>query len=111
MAQTHAIDGTNLTYITQAHWSQMPHSLSLDLIQVHNRWRRHVWISNVMSAGEWETLRGKRGSKVSITTTDPDDPNNANYVTYSEAIVQKVWFRTHTSLNMQGVRVEFLVRI
>lgn len=110
MAQIHDIDGTTLSYISQAIWNQPVNSQSLNLIAVHNRWRSHIWNSNVMTTTEWSTLIGKRGSTVSITTTDPDDPNG-DYVTYYEAIVRNVTFRTHDSLNITGVKVEFLVKV
>ena len=110
MAQIHNIDGTTLNYISSAFWDQPANSQSLDLITVHNRWRNHIWNSNVMTAAEWTTIIGKRGSIVSITTTDPDDPNG-NYVTYYEAIVRSVTFSTHNSLNIQGAKIEFLVKV
>lgn len=110
MAQVHDIDGIVLNYISQAPWDQLVNSQSLDLITVHNRWRRHIWNSNVMTTAEWATLIGKRGSIVSITTTDPDDPNG-DYVTYYEAIVRSISFGNHDSLNIRGAKVEFLVKV
>jgi hypothetical protein len=110
MAQIHDIDGTTLNYISQALWNQPVNSQSLDLIAIHNRWRRHIWQSNVMTTAEWATLIGKRGSIVSITTTDPDDPNG-DYVTYYEAIVRDISFTSHDSLNIRGAKVEFLVKV
>jgi hypothetical protein len=111
MAQVHSIDGTTVNYISQAIWSQLSNNQSLNIIAVHNRYRRHTWNSNVMTATEFATLISKRGSIVTIVTTDPDDPNNANYVTYYDAIVKSVTHRAHDSLNFIGVRVDFLVRV
>lgn len=110
MAQVHDIDGTTVNFISQAPWNQAVNSQSLDLIAVHNRWRIHTWLSNVMTAAEWATFRGKRGSIVSITTTDPDDPNG-DYVTYFQAIVRNVSQGNHDSLNLRGVKIEFLVKV
>lgn len=110
MAQIHDIDGTTLNYISQALWNQPVNSQSLNLIAVHSRWRRHIWQSNVMTTTEWATLIGKRGSIVSITTTDPDDPNG-DYVTYYEATVRDVSASSHSSLNIMGAKVEFLVKV
>lgn len=110
MAQVHDIAGTTVNYIAQAIWDQPVQGESLDLIAVHQRWRRHVWRSNVMTAAEWATIIGHRGSIVSITTTDPDDPTGA-YVTYYGAAVQSVSYRRHESLNFRGVEIEFLVKV
>jgi hypothetical protein len=110
MAQIHNIDGTTINYISQAPWSQAVNSQSFDLIAVHEKYRKHTWLSNVMTTAEWATLIGKRGSIVSITTTDPNDPNG-DYITYYEAIVRNVTFSRHESLNIIGAKVEFLVRV
>lgn len=110
MAQVHDIDGTTVNYISQAHWSQAVNSQSLNLIAVHNRWRSHIWLSNVMTTTEWATLIGKRGSIASITTTNPDDPNG-DYVTYQDVIVRNITFGSHTSLNILNAKVEFLVKV
>jgi hypothetical protein len=110
MAQVHDIDGTTVNYISQALWDQPVNDQSLDLIAVHNSYRRHTWVSNVMTAAEWSTMRGKRGSVVSITTTNPNDPNG-DYVTYYDAVVRNVTQGNHESLNFQGVRIEFLINV
>ncbi len=110
MAQVHSINGTTVNFISQALWSRAVNSQSLDLIAVHNKHRIHTWLSNVMTAAEWTTFRGKRGSIVSITTTDPDDPNG-DYITYYDAVVKNVLPGNHQSLNFQGVRIEFLINV
>jgi len=110
MAQVHDIDDTPINYISQAPCDQPTNAQSLNLIAVHNRWRKHFWNSNVMTTTEWATLIGKRGSIVSITTTDPDNPNG-DYVTYYGAIVKNISHSSHTSLNIHGVKVEFLVKV
>lgn len=63
-----------------------------------------------MTAAEWATFRGKRGSIVSITTTDPNDPNG-DYVTYYNAVVRSVSQGSHQSLNFEGVKIEFLINV
>lgn len=111
MAQVHDIDGTTLNYISHAHWFQAANSQSFDLIAVHERYRKHTWLGgNAMTTTEWATIIGKRGSIVSITTTNPDDPNG-DYVTYYDAIIRNITFGRHDSLNIIGARVEFLVRV
>jgi len=110
MAQIHDIDGTTINYVSQAIWNQGVNSQSLDLITVHSKRQTHTWISNIMTATEWTTMRGKRGSIVSITTTDPDDPNG-DYVTFHDAIVKNVSQGNHESLNFSGVKLEFLVKV
>lgn len=111
MAQIHAIDGTNLTYIAQALWPQpSPSSLSLNLIQPYERWRDHIWLANVMTVTEWETLRGKRGSIVTITTTDPTAPNS-DYITFYGVILKDLTNNSHDGPNILGVKVEFLVKV
>ena len=107
---TFDIDGTTLNYIGQAVWSQPQVETSLDLIAVHNRHQVHTWSANVMSASEWATLIGKRGSLVSITTTDADD-EDGSFVTYYNVRVDDVSARAHDSLNVVGVQVRFLVLV
>ena len=109
MAQIHNIDGTTVNFISQAVWNQPANSQSLDLIAIHNKWRSHTWLSNIMTAAEWATFRGKRGNIATITTTDPDDPNG-DYITYFNVIVKNVSPGNHESLNFSGVRVEFLIK-
>ena len=110
MAQQLKIDGTNINYIGQAIWTKQPHSQSLDIIAVHDRWQDHLWMANIMAMSEWQTLIGKRGSIVSITTPAPSDPNG-DYITYYEAIVIDVFAQAHDARNMSNVKVEFKVRV
>lgn len=110
MSQIHSIDSTALNYISQALWNQSVNSQSLNLIAVHNKWRIHTWLSNVMTTVEWATLIGKRGNIVSITTTDPDNPNS-DYVSYYEAILRRATFGSHDSLNIRGAKFEFLIKV
>lgn len=112
MAQVHAIDGTTITHISQALWDQPSVDTSLNLIAVHSRHQRHTWTSNVMPMSVWQTLIGKRGALVSVTTTDPAD-RNGDYITYYGARVDAVTAppNGHDSLNMRNVRVEFLIRV
>lgn len=110
MAQVHSIDGTIVNFISTASWAQSSNSQSLNRIAVHNRYRRHTWNSNVMTAAEWSTIVSKRGNIVTIITTDPDDPNG-DYIAFYDAVVKSVTHRVHDSLNFSGVRVDFLVRV
>lgn len=109
MAFTPQIDGSDIDYISNIDWSEPTTQQSLDLISVFNRWRICTWSVDIMPMSEWSTLIGKRGSIVSLTTTDPDD-RNADFVTYYGARLRNVTKRNHASLNAQGVKVEFLVR-
>ena len=111
MAQVHSIDGNTINYISLPVWSETIAGQSLNIIAVRNRWREHTWQADVMPMSEWETLITKRGQVVTVVTTDPDDPNNANYVTYYGAVVKNVTAREHEARNIRGVRVEFLVRV
>ena len=109
MAFTPKIDGSDIDYISNIDWDHKTGQRSLDLISVFNRHRVCTWSVDTMPMAEWATLISKRGSIVSLTTTDPDD-RNADYVTYYGARLRNVTMRNHSSLNAQGVRVEFLVR-
>ena len=109
MAFTPQIDGSDIDYISNIDWNEPTSQRSLNLISVFNRWRTCVWTVDTMPMTEWQTLIGKRGSIVSLTTTDPDD-RNAAYVTYYGVRVKSVSKRNHASLNAEGVRAEFLVR-
>ena len=42
MAQTFQINGTSLTYITQAEWGNVELSQALNGVTVIDRWRRHT---------------------------------------------------------------------
>lgn len=110
MAFTPQIDGSDINYISHIDWSQTTSQQSLDMISVFNRVRVCTWSVDTMPMAEWSTLISKRGSIVSLTTTDPDD-RNADFVTYYGARVRSVTKRNHASLNAQGVKVEFLVRV
>lgn len=109
MAFTPQIDGTDVDYISNIDWSEITNQTSLDLISVFERWRICTWAVDQAPMSDWATLIGKRGSIVSLTTTDPDD-RNADFVTFYGARVQDVTKRNHLSLNAQGVKVAFLVR-
>ena len=110
MSGTFKIDGTTLNYIGQAAWNQPQVNTSLNLIAVHNYHQTHTWSANVMSVSEFETLRGKRGSLVSITTTNAND-EDGDFVTYYAVRVDDVSARSHSSLNVEGVSVRFLVGV
>lgn len=110
MATTHKVDGTSLTYIERALWSQDAVNQSLDIIAVHSRFKRLVWLSSLMAMSEWETLMGKRGSTVTLVTTDHEDPNADDYITYYDARVDRVSKQSHDAQVARGVRVEFFVR-
>lgn len=109
MAFIPQIDGTNVAHISNIDWSETTRQTSLDLISVFNRWRICIWSVDQMPMSDWATLIGKRGSIVSITTTDPNN-RNADFVTFYGARVQDVTKSNHLSLNAQGVKIEFLVR-
>jgi len=110
MAGTFKVDGTTLSYIGGAVWDQPQVDTSLSLIAVHNHFRSHTWSANVMSIAEFETLRGKRGSLVSIQTTNADD-EDAAFLTYYGVRVDSVSMRAHDSLNATGVTVSFSVGV
>lgn len=109
MAFTPQIDGSDIDYISNIDWNQPTTQQSLDLISVFNRLRVCTWSVDTMPMDEWATLISKRGSIVSLTTTDPDN-RNADFVVFYGARLRSVTKRNHASLNAQGVQVEFLVR-
>lgn len=109
MAFIPQIDGSDIDYISNIDWSEPTSQQSLDLISVFNRLRICTWSVDTMPMSEWSILISKRGSAVSLTTTDPDD-RNADFLTFYGARLRSVTKRNHASLNAQGVRVEFLVR-
>ena len=109
MAFTPQIDGSDIDYISNIDWNQPTTQQSLDLISVFNRVRVCTWSVDTMPMDEWSTLISKRGSIVSLTTTNPDN-RNTDFVTYYGARLRSVTKRNHASLNAQGVQVEFLVR-
>jgi len=109
MAQDFAINGTTLDYIMTGDWREAEVAKVLDGQTVHNRWRQHVWQTNVMDITEFDTLYALEGAKVTLTTTDHGD-RNGDYVTYYNAELRSIASQ-HVSYNMESLRCEFLVRM
>jgi len=109
MAQIFQINETTISTGLEASWDEQPVAAPLAGGTVFNRWRRHRWQTNVMSAVEFDALRGRLGQRVSLTTTDYSDLNG-DYVTYYGATVDAVRGE-HSGPNFVGVSVEFEVRV
>ncbi len=110
MATQHKIDGTSINHVSQASWVQPNVDQSLNAIELHSRKQTHIWLADIMPMATWQTLIGKRGSLVSLITTDPDNANG-DYVTYYGVVVREVTKGAHDSRNARGVRCEFLVKV
>lgn len=110
MAFQHAINGTNVNYVTTPQWIDEPAGGDFfNGKSSHNRWRLHRWESNIMTAAEFNTIYALEGTQVTITTTDYDS-RNGDYVTYYVAELKSVSGR-HEGPNMASVRADFLVRV
>jgi hypothetical protein len=111
MAQQFSINGTAIARITRPDWideagDDQNHAGAMPLA----RWRRLVAKAEVLSATEFNTLRGLEGQRVSITVPPYGDRNAANYVTYYGAEFERLDGR-HEGPVMTGVTAEFLVRV
>jgi hypothetical protein len=110
MAQQHTINGTNINYITEAIWQDIPAGEYLNGKAIINRWRRHIWRTNVMPMSEFDTLYALQGQIVAIATTNYEDRNAADYKTYYGVEFKRI-SGSHEGPNMQTVICEFLVRL
>lgn len=110
MALTFQLNGSNLTYITQANWQEIPVGQYLNGQTVHHRWRVHTWQTNVMTAAEFDTLYAQQGAKVSITTVPYDDRNASDYVEYFGAELKEIEGE-HNSTIVENVMITFRVRV
>ena len=109
MAKIFQINGQGLGYVTEANWQESPVDSPLVGGTVFNRHRRHLWQTNVMPAAEFETIRGRLGQAVSLTTTDYDNPNG-DFVTYYAATLDRLGGE-HAGPVYLGVTAEFTVRV
>ncbi len=109
MAQDYIINSTTLDYIMVGEWREVVESSVLDGQTVHNRWREHVWQTEVMPVTDFDTLYALEGQKVTLTTVDYSDRNN-DYVIYYGAEFKRITAR-HQALNMAQLQCEFMVRL
>lgn len=109
MAQDFQLNGLTLAYIMSGEWREREDSSRLDGQTVHNRWREHVWQTDVMPASEFNALYALEGQKVSLVTTNYLN-RNGDYQVYYGAELRRISAR-HISLNMQQLTCEFLVRL
>jgi len=110
MGQQHQLNGTNISYIGQAQWSDAPQGEYLGGDEVLGRWKQHTWTANVMTAATFDTLYAQQGQTVTLTTTDYNDRNGANYKTYYNAILTGVTGQ-HNGPNVEQVKIDFTVAI
>lgn len=110
MAQQFQINGEDLDYITEGNWDEAVIGSPLVGGTVFNRWRLHQWAApKGMPVSEFETIRGRLGKTVSLTTTDYDSPNG-DYVTYYGATLDRL-SGEHSGPVVVAVSAEFRVRI
>ena len=109
MTQVFALNGVTYAYIEEAKWLENDQGKALDGEAVHNRWRGHSWLTQIMPISEFDVLYALEGQKVVITTTDYED-RNGDYKVYYVADLRQVFSR-HVSQNMQQLQCEFLIRL
>jgi len=105
MAQVHAINGTTVEYIGQPDWIDKPLGGYLAGPTTHDRYRDHIWRTNIMTAAEFDTIFALMGQQVSITTTDYND-RDGDYKTYYNVVLESV-DGTHEGPNFTGVECKF----
>jgi hypothetical protein len=111
MAQQFAINGSTVARITRPDWIDEPgdsqaHAGAMPL----SRWRRVVAKADVLSAAEFNTLRGLEGQRVSVAVPPYADRNAADYQTYYGTEFERLTGR-HEGPVVMGVTAEFLVRL
>lgn len=111
MPQTFKINSTTIERVVKGDWLDEPgDSQALNGVTPLARWRRHRWQADVLSASEWNVLRGLEGSKVTIFTPAYDDRNASDYVGYYGVDFEQL-SGEHSGPVMVNVSAEFLVRI
>lgn len=109
MTQIFALNGQTITNMMEANWEENPVANPLAGGTVFNRVRLHRWQTNVLTAAEFETILGRLGQAVSLTTTDYTNPNG-DYVTYYGATLDTL-AGEHSGPVYVGVTAEFRVRV
>ena len=109
MAQDFMINGTTLDYIMTGDWQDAEVDSVLDGQMVHNRYRRHIWLSNVQTIANFNTLYALEGQIVTITTTNQSN-KNAAFLQYFGVFFQRIAAQ-HAAKNLEQIRCEFLVRL
>jgi hypothetical protein len=111
MAQTFAINGTEIERVTSPDWvDDAGDRQSLDGNTPLTRWRRVVARADVLTMAEWDTLRALEGQKVSITIPPYQNRNAADWKTYYAADFDRLDGRQDGPA-FTGVTAEFLVRL
>lgn len=109
MAQIFQINGTTITRMLRGDWTDDPAGSGLDGSTPRQRWVRHVWGADVLSAAEYNTLYAAEGQRVTITTPNYAD-RNGDYVDYFGVLCQRV-SGSHDGPVVTNVAVDFLVRL
>jgi hypothetical protein len=109
MAQIFRLNSTALTRVTRGDWADDPAGSGLDGSMPRQRWVRHTWGADVLSAAEYDLIFAQEGQRVTITTPDYAD-RNGDYVDYFGALCQRVSGQ-HEGPVVVGVTAEFLVRL
>ncbi len=104
-----AINGNQMLTIGRPDWVDSSVGAYLSGETIVNRYRRHVWQTNVMSAADYNTLYALEGQKVSIQTTNYSDRNGI-YVTYHNADLRRVTGQ-HNGPFFENVRAEFVIGV
>ena len=109
MAQDFIINGVTLDYIMTGDWIDTAVDSVLDGQTVHNRYRPHIWLSNVQTVANFNTLYALEGQQVTITTTNQND-KNVDFIQYFGVLFKSINAQ-HAAKNLEQVRCEFLVRL
>lgn len=110
MAITFAINGTTITYIVDADWSEpTPQNQALGGKTSHDRYIGHTWRSpEIMTITDFQNLSDLEGQRVTIQTTNFYDRNSQK--TYYGVHLLEVR-GNHESLTFRGVECRFLIRV
>lgn len=110
MAQQHILNGSNVSYVSQAIWRDAPTMGALSGHPTIQRWRTHLWRADSMTITEFDILQGLEGAHVVLDTTAYDDPNADDYLTFYDAILQRVQGTQQANI-AHNVTLEFLVKV
>ncbi len=98
-----------MEYVGRPNWIDQPVGGDLAGQTIINRFRRHLWETNVMPAGDYDALFALLGQKVELRTTNYSD-RNGELKTYFGAELKQV-SGNHNGPVFENVRAEFLVRV
>jgi hypothetical protein len=109
MAQTFVINGTTLTRVGAANWSELPEAEIFNGKMAKNRWRGLRLGADVVAASEFDVLFALEGGKVALTCPNYSD-RNGDYKTYYGVDFLSIRGE-HNGPVVENIQIELMVRL